>query len=53
MSWIEKAVARENEILRMIELFTESKLDFVLVGGYAVSAMGRHGSFSDVNSNLF
>ncbi len=42
MSWIEKAVARENEILRMIELFTQSKFDLVLVGGYAVSAVGRH-----------
>ncbi len=42
MSWIEKAVARENEILRIINLFSWSSLEFVLVGGYAVSAMGRH-----------
>lgn len=42
MSWIEKAVARENEILRMIELFGQSELRFILVGGYAVSAVGRH-----------
>lgn len=42
MSWIEKAVARENEILRMIDLFGASNIEFVLVGGYAVSAIGRH-----------
>lgn len=42
MSWVEKAVARENEILRIIEVFKQSDLEFVLVGGYAVSAFGRH-----------
>ncbi len=42
MSWVEKAIARENEIIRIIDAFKESGLEFVLVGGYAVSAFGRH-----------
>jgi len=41
MSWIDRALARENEILRIIKSFGKSKLDFILVGGYAVSALAR------------
>jgi len=35
-------VERENEILRVIRSFTEAGLEFVVVGGYAVSGLGRH-----------
>ena len=28
---------RENEILRIIELFKENNLKFIVVGGYAIS----------------
>jgi hypothetical protein len=35
-------VERENEILRTIRSFTDAGLEFVVVGGYAVSALGRH-----------
>ena len=41
MSWIDRALARENEILRIIKSFGKSKLEFILVGGYAVSALAR------------
>jgi len=41
MSWIDRALARENEILRIIKSFVKSKLEFILVGGYAVSALAR------------
>jgi hypothetical protein len=37
-----KFVERENEILRLIESFSNEKLDFIVVGGYAVSALARH-----------
>ncbi len=37
-----KFVERENEILRMIESFSNKALDFIVVGGYAVSALARH-----------
>lgn len=30
-------LSRENEIIRLIKLFSDSKLDFIVVGGYAVS----------------
>ncbi len=30
-------LSRENEIIRLIRLLSESKLDFIVVGGYAVS----------------
>ena len=33
---------RENEILRMLRRLIEEKLDFVVVGGYAVSGFARH-----------
>jgi len=33
---------RENEILKTIKGMTDAKLDFVVVGGYAVSALARH-----------
>lgn len=33
---------RENEILRTLRSMGETKLDFVVVGGYAVSALARH-----------
>ena len=37
-----KLVERENEILRTIRRLGEENLDFVVVGGYAVSALARH-----------
>ena len=42
MSWIDKAAARENEILRIIGICNRAHVELVLVGGYAVSAFGRH-----------
>lgn len=33
---------RENEIIKTIKAMTDAKLDFVVVGGYAVSALARH-----------
>jgi hypothetical protein len=33
---------RENEILKTIKSMVEARLDFVVVGGYAVSALARH-----------
>jgi len=33
---------RENEILRTIKGMADAKLNFVVVGGYAVSALSRH-----------
>lgn len=35
-------VERENEILKTIRVFADVGLDFVVVGGYAVSGLGRH-----------
>lgn len=35
-------VDRENEILRILEVLSKAGIDFVLVGGYAVSALARH-----------
>ena len=35
-------VKRENEILLTLNRFVEEKLDFVVVGGYAVSGLGKH-----------
>jgi len=35
-------VERENEILKTIRGFADAGLDFVVVGGYAVSGLGRH-----------
>ncbi|HVP16769.1 MAG TPA: hypothetical protein VMT42_05325 [candidate division Zixibacteria bacterium] len=35
-------IERENEILRTIKSLVDAKLDFVVVGGYAVSALARH-----------
>jgi len=35
-------VKRENEIIRILKKLTEKKLDFVVVGGYAVSGLARH-----------
>jgi hypothetical protein len=35
-------IERENEILRTIKTMADSGLDFVVVGGYAVSALARH-----------
>lgn len=37
-----KIIERENEILRIIKKFVDAKLDFLLVGGYAVSGLARH-----------
>ena len=35
-------VKRENEILLTLNRFVEEELDFVVVGGYAVSGLGKH-----------
>ena len=35
-------VRRENEIFSVLKKLTERKLDFVVVGGYAVSGLARH-----------
>jgi len=35
-------VKRENEILRVLKKLTEEKLDFIVVGGYAVSGLAKH-----------
>ena len=35
-------VKRENEILLTLKRLVEEKLDFVVVGGYAVSGLGKH-----------
>lgn len=35
-------VRRENEILRILKRLAERKLDFIVVGGYAVSGLARH-----------
>ena len=35
-------VERENEILRTIKAFSDADLEFIVVGGYAVSGLGRH-----------
>ena len=37
-----KLVERENEILRTIRRLKEENLEFIVVGGYAVSALARH-----------
>lgn len=37
-----KLIERENEVLNVIKKLSESKLDFIVVGGYAVSALARH-----------
>jgi len=33
---------RESEIMRVLKRLTEEKLDFVVVGGYAVSGLAKH-----------
>ena len=35
-------VERENEILKTMRAFADAGLEFVVVGGYAVSGLGRH-----------
>jgi len=35
-------VKRENEILRVLKRLAEERLDFVVVGGYAVSGLAKH-----------
>lgn len=35
-------IERENEILKTVRSLAEARLDFVVVGGYAVSALARH-----------
>lgn len=35
-------VKRENEILRVLRRLREENLDFIVVGGYAVSGLARH-----------
>jgi len=38
MSFLE----RENEILKFLDYLIERKVDFIVVGGYAVSSLGKH-----------
>jgi len=35
-------VKRENEILGVLKRLTEEKMDFIVVGGYAVSGLAKH-----------
>ena len=35
-------VKRENEIVHTLKSLAEEKLDFVVVGDYAVSGLGKH-----------
>ena len=35
-------VKRKNEILHTLNSLVEEKVDFVVVGGYAVSGLGKH-----------
>jgi hypothetical protein len=35
-------VNKENEILRTLDVLVEEEMDFVVVGGYAVSGLGKH-----------
>ncbi|MFP3908996.1 MAG: nucleotidyltransferase domain-containing protein [Halobacteriota archaeon] len=35
-------VERENEVLKTVDVFLNEELEFVVVGGYAVSALARH-----------
>jgi len=37
-----KFVERENEILSLIKAFMDAKIKFIVVGGYAVSGLGKH-----------
>jgi len=37
-----KMLERENEIIRTIKLLSDSGIEFMVVGGYAVSALSRH-----------
>ena len=40
--FVMKFIERENEILKTIKSMMDTGLDFVVVGGYAVSALARH-----------
>jgi len=42
MSIVAKSLSRENEVLQILEKFVDSGLEFALIGGYAVTARGRH-----------
>ncbi|MHA1130855.1 MAG: hypothetical protein ACTSQ8_23565 [Candidatus Helarchaeota archaeon] len=33
---------RENEIMKIVGAFIEEKVEFVVVGGYAVSGLAKH-----------
>ena len=35
-------VERENEILKIIQGLVDADLEFIVVGGYAVSSLARH-----------
>lgn len=37
-----KLIERENEILSLIKAFMDAKVNFIVVDGYAVSALGKH-----------
>jgi len=42
MSIVAKSLSRENEALAILEKIVNSGLEFTLIGGYAVTARGRH-----------
>jgi len=42
MSIIAKSLSGENEVLETLEKIVNSGLEFTLIGGYAVTARGRH-----------
>lgn len=37
-----KLIERENEILSLIKAVMDAKINFIVVGGYAVSGLGKH-----------
>jgi len=45
-----KFIERENEILRIIERLKNAGLDFIVVGGHAVSGLARHRFSVDLDS---
>ena len=42
MSIVGKSLSRENEALAILEKMVDAGLEFTLIGGYAVTARGRH-----------
>jgi hypothetical protein len=39
---VDEFVERENDIIRILEAISKSRVDYVVVGGYAVTAFGKH-----------